>query len=96
LIPTSLLSPFLRYNLGGPLSLPIEEVGAELRRLQSGRATCPDGVCPRLLRDCADQLAIPLQRLFNMSFQMENVLMLWKTYCLILSHTQIRATGRAE
>ena len=57
-----------------PLSLTIEEVGAELRRLQSGRASGPDGVCPRLLRDCAEQLAVPLQR----------VPVLLKVSCLIL------------
>ena len=64
------------------LSLTIE-VGAELRRLQSGRSAGPDGVCSRLLRDCAGQLAVPLQRLFNMSLQNEKVLVLWKTSCLI-------------
>jgi len=53
------------------LCLTIEDVGAELRRLQSGRAPGPDGVCPRLLRDCAGQIAVPLQWLFNMSLQME-------------------------
>jgi len=36
-------------------------------------AVSPDGVCPRLLKDCAGQLAVPLQRLFNMSLQMEKV-----------------------
>ena len=56
-----------------PLCLTIEEVGAELRRLQSGKAAGPDGVCPRLLRDCAGQLEVPLQRLLNMSLQMEKV-----------------------
>jgi len=50
---------------------------------QSGRAAGPDGDCPRLLRDCAGQLAVPLQRLLNMSLQMENVPVLWKTSCLI-------------
>ena len=64
-----------------PVSLSIEEVGAELRRLQSGRAVGPDGVRPRLLSDCADQLAVPLQRLFNMSLQLEKVPVLWKTSC---------------
>jgi len=66
-----------------PLCPTIEEVGAELRRLQLGRAAGPDGVCPRLLRDCTGQLAVPLQRLFNMSLHMEKVPMLWKTSCLI-------------
>jgi len=48
------------------LCLTIEEVGTDLRRLQS-----PSGL--QLLRDCAGQLAVPLQRLFNMSLQMEKV-----------------------
>ena len=66
-----------------PLCLTIEEVGAEVRRLQLGRVAGPDGVCPRLLGDCAGQLAVPLQRLYNMSLQMEKVPVLWKTSCLM-------------
>jgi len=43
------------------------------------------GVCPRLLKDCAGQLAVPPQRLFNISLQMEKVPVLWKTSCLFLT-----------
>jgi len=34
-----------------PLSLTIEQVGAELRRLRSGKVVGPEGVCQRLLKD---------------------------------------------
>lgn len=40
-------------------------------------------MCPRLLKDCADQLAEPLQRLFNLTLQTEKVPVLWKTSCLV-------------
>lgn len=34
-----------------------DEARAELRRLHPGKAERPDGMCPRLLKDCAAQLA---------------------------------------
>lgn len=44
-----------------PLALTMDEVRTELRRLRPHKAAGPDGVCPRLLKDCAAQLAVPLQ-----------------------------------
>ena len=72
------------------LSLTIEEVRAELRRLHTGKAAGPDGVCPKLLKDCATQLAEPLHNLFNLSLQTEKVPVLWKTSCLV----PVPKTGR--
>ena len=37
----------------------VDEVRAELKRLRAGKAAGPDGVYPRLLKDCAAQLAEP-------------------------------------
>ena len=36
-----------------PLSFTVDEVRAELMRLRAGKAAGPDGVCPRLLKDCS-------------------------------------------
>lgn len=48
-----------------PLTLTIDEVKAELKRLHPCNATASDRVCPRLLRECAVQLAEPHQGIFN-------------------------------
>ncbi|MBN3314359.1 RTJK polymerase, partial [Atractosteus spatula] len=61
-----------------------DQVKRELKRLQQGKATGPDNVCPRVLRACADQLSRVLQRLFNLSLCLEKVPVLWKTSCLVL------------
>lgn len=73
-------------------SLTVDEVRAELRRLNPCKGPGPDGVSPRLLKDCAEQLALPLQTLFNCSLQSGGVPVLWKTSCLIPVPKQARAT----
>ena len=66
-----------------PPFFSVDEVRMELRRLRSGKAAGPDDVCPMLLKVCADQLAEPLQRLFNLSLSIGRVLVLWKPSCLV-------------
>ncbi len=44
------------------------EVSEIMKKLNVSKATGPDGVSYRLLKECADSLAIPLCRLFNKSF----------------------------
>ena len=66
-----------------PLCLTADEVKVELKKLNTGKAAGPDKVCPRLLKICADQLAKPLQELFNLSLQSRRVPVLWKTSCLV-------------
>jgi hypothetical protein len=58
-------------------------VKRELERLHQGKAAGPDGISPRVLRVCADQLCGILQRLFNLSLSLERVPVLWKTSCLV-------------
>lgn len=48
-----------------------------------GKAVGPDGVCLRLLKECAAQLAEPHQRIFNISLQTGKVPLLWKTTRLV-------------
>ena len=54
-----------------------------LKRLNPNKGEGPDGVCPRLLRFCADQLAVPLQRLFTLSLWTGIVPDQWKTSCIV-------------
>ena len=61
----------------------MKKVTGELRRLRPRKAAGPDGVCPRLLKACAEELGEPLQHLFNLSLQLGKVPTLWKTSCLI-------------
>ena len=51
--------------------------------MNTGKAAGPDKVCPRLLKVCTDQLAEPLQELFNLSLQSGRVPVRWKTSCLV-------------
>ena len=46
-----------------PSGWSVEEVRAELRRIRPGKSAGPDGIPPRLLRDCAAELAVPLHTL---------------------------------
>ncbi|XP_073668918.1 uncharacterized protein [Paramisgurnus dabryanus] len=59
------------------------QVKRELSRLRPGKAAGPDRVCPRLLKACAAELAVPLQHVFNLSLRLGKVPALWKTSCLI-------------
>ncbi|XDV29127.1 hypothetical protein PO909_032280 [Leuciscus waleckii] len=61
----------------------MEEVRAELRRLRPGKSAGPDGIPPRLLKDCAAELAVPLHTLFNWSLQTSQVPKQWKTSCIV-------------
>ncbi|XP_051814888.1 uncharacterized protein LOC127537121 [Acanthochromis polyacanthus] len=71
-------------SVPAPVSVSVTETGVmlELQRLCSGKAAGPDGVCPRLLKDCSAQLCQPLHRIFNLSLQLGRVPALWKTSCM--------------
>ncbi|KAK7883856.1 hypothetical protein WMY93_026979 [Mugilogobius chulae] len=59
------------------------QVWSELCQLHPRKAAGPDGVCPRLLKACADELCEPLQHVFNLSLQLGRVPSLWKTSCIV-------------
>ena len=50
-----------------------------MRGLNISKASGPDGISNRILRECADSLCVPLARLFNMSFQSGTFPASWKT-----------------
>uniref|UniRef100_A0A3Q1F587 Heat shock protein 9 n=1 Tax=Acanthochromis polyacanthus TaxID=80966 RepID=A0A3Q1F587_9TELE len=72
-------------SVSAPVSFSVTETGVilGLGRLCSGKAASPDGVCSRLLKDCAAQLCQPLHRIFNLSLQLGWVPVLWKTSCIV-------------
>ena len=65
------------------LTVTTDQVKRQLERLHQGKAAGPDGISPRVLRTCADQLSSILCYLFNMSLSQEKVPELWKTSCLV-------------
>lgn len=70
-------------SLQAILTIEEDQVERELRKLHQGKAAGTDGICPRVLRVCANQLSGVLQRLFNLSLSLERVPVLWKTSCLV-------------
>ncbi|KAK0142278.1 RNA-directed DNA polymerase from mobile element jockey [Merluccius polli] len=58
-------------------------VRRQLRKLPAGKAAGPDGVSPRVLRVCTEQLCGVLHRVFNMSLSLQKVPVIWKTSCLV-------------
>ncbi|XP_078791709.1 uncharacterized protein LOC110013806 isoform X2 [Oryzias latipes] len=66
-----------------PLCLTLNQVRMELRRTKARKATGPDSITSRLLRECADQLCVVMLFIFNMSLRLEKVPVLWRTSCLV-------------
>ncbi|TWW56168.1 hypothetical protein D4764_08G0001550 [Takifugu flavidus] len=60
-----------------------DQVRKELRRTKTRKATGPDGINSRLLKNCADQLCGILLHIFNLSLSLERVPLLWKTSCVV-------------
>ncbi|XP_049911756.1 uncharacterized protein LOC126397200 [Epinephelus moara] len=58
-------------------------VRRQLSKLPAGKAAGPDGVSPRVLRACAEQLCGVLHRVFKMSLSLQRVPVIWKTSCLV-------------
>ncbi|XP_049889993.1 uncharacterized protein LOC126383507 [Epinephelus moara] len=54
-------------------------VRRQLSKLPTGKAAGPDGVSPRVLRACAEQLCGVFHRVFNMSLSLQRVPVIWKT-----------------
>ncbi len=60
------------------IELNITEVKSVLQKLNPNIAMGPDAMNPCLLKECANQLAGPLSRIFNMSLQQGIYPALWK------------------
>ncbi|KAJ8361582.1 hypothetical protein SKAU_G00181070 [Synaphobranchus kaupii] len=60
-----------------------EQVRMQLRKISARKAAGPDGISPRLLKDCAEQLCGVVSHMFNLSLSLERVPDLWKTSCVV-------------
>ncbi|TWW59307.1 hypothetical protein D4764_06G0008370 [Takifugu flavidus] len=59
------------------------QVRRELERLNQRKAAGPDGISPRVPKNCSRQLCGILQHLFNQSLHLQRIPVLWKTSCLV-------------
>lgn len=59
-----------------------DQVRREFRRTKVRKATGPDAISSRLLRECADQLSEVVQYLFNLTLSLDTGSVLWKTSCV--------------
>ncbi|RXN29760.1 RNA-directed DNA polymerase from mobile element jockey [Labeo rohita] len=66
-----------------PFRLTLDQVRRELKKTKARKATGPDNISSRLLRECADQLCEVVLFMFNLSLSLERVPALWKTSCVV-------------
>ncbi|KAI3372209.1 hypothetical protein L3Q82_007061 [Scortum barcoo] len=69
----------------------VDQVRTQLKKIKARKATGPDGISSRLLRDCADQLCQVVCYIFNLSLSLERVPVLWKTSCVVPVPLKLRA-----
>ena len=69
--------PISENNLNSILTSPLE-VESILKSLQLGKATGPDAINNRILRELASPLSLPLSDLFNYSLSTGKVPLIWK------------------
>ncbi|KAI4874712.1 hypothetical protein NFI96_009725 [Prochilodus magdalenae] len=60
-----------------------DQVKKELKKLKQGKAAGPDGIQPKVLKLCAEQLCGILQHIFNLSCSQGRVPGRWKTSCVV-------------
>ncbi|KAI2649597.1 RNA-directed DNA polymerase from mobile element jockey [Labeo rohita] len=66
-----------------PITFTTEQVRRQLQKIHIGKSAGPDGVSPRVLKDCALQLSGVLHYVFNLSLSLQRVPVMWKTSCLV-------------
>ncbi len=59
------------------------EVRQQLKCLKINKAAGPDGIHPRTLKMCADQLCSVLHLIFSLSLSSSKIPVMWKTSCLV-------------
>ncbi|KAI4900458.1 hypothetical protein NFI96_007344 [Prochilodus magdalenae] len=60
-----------------------DQVKKELKKLKQGKAAGPDGIQPKVLKLCGEQLCGILQHIFNLSCSQARVPVRWKTSCVV-------------
>ena len=61
-------------------------VERKLRQLHPAKATGPDGIPGRVLRQCSKELAVPVSRLFSQPFHQGRQPTMWKTAMVVPVH----------
>lgn len=65
------------------LQIRVDKVEKELKRIHPSKAVGPDGINPRVLKVCAEQLSEVVVQMFYVSLSLGEVLVLWKTFSLV-------------
>ena len=68
------------------ITLDADDVGQFLRDLGTSKACGPDGIPPRILQECALEIAPSICELFNRSLHAGNVPSEWKPANVTLAH----------
>ncbi|XP_077578764.1 uncharacterized protein LOC144200462 [Stigmatopora nigra] len=71
------------YPSSTGLCITVDQVTKQLKKIEARKATGPDGLSSRLLRECADQLGTVILHIFNLSLSLQKVPTLWKTSCVV-------------
>lgn len=65
------------------LEVTEEDVRREFSKKNVSKSTGPDGLTPRILKQCANQLARIFMYIFNTSFKTKTVPSIWKKSCIV-------------
>ncbi len=55
------------------ITITVDEVYAQLKKLNANKASGPDGISPRVLKMCADQLCRVLHHIFSLSLSQSKI-----------------------
>ena len=75
--------PVLPTDLVASCSLQEDDVRKAFQGMKANKAQGPDGISPRLLKSCAQELSLVFTPLFNRSLQECKVPKLWKTSIIV-------------
>ncbi|KAK7880206.1 hypothetical protein WMY93_033125 [Mugilogobius chulae] len=78
------------------ITIDTEAVRMEFRRLKPGKAAGPDGIMPRLLKECAAELSGVFQYIFTLSLEQMTVPAVWKKTCLVPVPKKTRPTAHSD
>jgi hypothetical protein len=66
-----------------PVTLSVDDVCKQLKKINVNKSAGPDGVKPKVLSICADQLCKIFHTLFSMSLSLCKIPSAWKTSCIV-------------